>query len=118
MGMVLCKMHVCCCDRLNIDPHNAYSDSEVWESLEKVNLLERIKQLPHQLNTLVDRNCVKLSVRERQLLSLARASLSDIKVTLTNTTFLLFVISVCLFLNFTGFWVGKKEILIRFILSG
>ena len=97
--MVLCKMHACCFDRLNIDPHNVHSDSRVWESLRKVNLLERIKELPYQLSTLVDRNGVKLSVGERQLLSLARAWLRDIKVTLTDITFLLCVISVCLFLN-------------------
>jgi ABC-type multidrug transport system fused ATPase/permease subunit len=92
-------MHVCCFYRLNIDPHNVYGDSRVWESLQKVNLLERIKQLPHQLNTLVDRNGVKLSVGERQLLSLARAWLRDIKVTFTDITFLLCVIFVCLFLK-------------------
>jgi len=66
--------------RLNIDPNNVYSDSLVWESLQKVNLWERIKKLPHQLNTLVDRNGVKLSAGERQMLSLARAWLRDIKV--------------------------------------
>jgi len=97
--MVLCKTHACCFDRLNIDPQNMYSDSEVWESLQKVNLCERIENLPHQLNTLVDRNGVKLSVGERQLLSLARAWLRDIKVTVTDITFLLCDISVCLFLN-------------------
>lgn len=94
--MVLYKMHVCCFDRLNIDPNNVYSDSLVWESLQKVNLWERIKKLPHQLNTLVDRNGVKLSAGERQMLSLARAWLRDIKVTLTDITFLLCVISVCI----------------------
>jgi ABC-type multidrug transport system fused ATPase/permease subunit len=93
-------MHVCCFDRLNIDPHDMYGDSKVWESLQMVNLLDRIKKLPHKLNTPVDRNGVQLSVGERQLLSLARAWLRDIKVTLTDITFLLCVISVCLFLNF------------------
>jgi ABC-type multidrug transport system fused ATPase/permease subunit len=97
--MVLYKMHVCCFDRLNIDPNNVYSDSRVWESLQKVNLSERIKMLPRELNTLVDRNGVKLSAGDRQLLSLARAWLRDVKVTLTDITFLLYVISVCLFLN-------------------
>jgi ABC-type multidrug transport system fused ATPase/permease subunit len=92
-------MHVCYFDRLNIDPNNVYSDSRVWESLQKVNLGERIKKLPHQLNTLVDRNGVKLSVGERQLLTLAKAWLRDIKVTFIDITFLLCVISVCLFLN-------------------
>jgi ABC-type multidrug transport system fused ATPase/permease subunit len=84
---------------MNIDPHNMYSDSEVWKSLQKVDLSERIENLPHKLNTLVDRNGDKLSVGERQLLSLARAWLRDIKVTLTDITFLLCVISVCLFLK-------------------
>ena len=97
--MVLYKMRACCFDRLNIDPNNVYSDSKVWESLQNVNLCERIKKLPHQLNTLVDRNGVKLSAGERQLLSLARAWLRNIKVTFSDITFLLCVISVCLFLN-------------------
>jgi len=66
--------------RLNIDPNNVYSDSRVWESLQKVNLWDRIKTFPHELNTRVDRNGVKLSAGERQLLSLARAWLKDIKV--------------------------------------
>jgi ABC-type multidrug transport system fused ATPase/permease subunit len=92
-------MHVCCFDRLNIDPHNRYSDSQLWESLQKVNLWKHIQKLPHQLNTLVDRNGVKLSAGQRQLLSLARAWLRDIKVTLTDITFLLCDISVCLFLK-------------------
>jgi ABC-type transport system involved in cytochrome bd biosynthesis, fused ATPase and permease components len=80
--MILCKMHVCCFDRLNIDPDNVYSDLEVWESLEKVNLRECIENLPHQLDSQVDRDGDKLSVGERQLLSLARAWLKDVKVTL------------------------------------
>lgn len=66
--------------RLNIDPRNIYSDLQIWESLQKVNLQERIERLPHQLNTRVDRNGDKLSVGERQLLSLARAWLRNIKV--------------------------------------
>jgi ABC-type multidrug transport system fused ATPase/permease subunit len=78
-------MHVpvYCFDRLNIDPHNKYSDLEVWESLQKVNLRERIEKLPYKLNTPVDRNGDKLSVGERQLLSLAKAWLMDIKVKLS-----------------------------------
>jgi ABC-type multidrug transport system fused ATPase/permease subunit len=74
-------MHVSCFDRLNIDPHNMYSDVEVWESLQKVNLHERIEKLPHQLNTPVDRDGDRLSAGDRQLLSLARASLRNVKVT-------------------------------------
>ncbi|XP_033610701.1 multidrug resistance-associated protein 9 isoform X6 [Cryptotermes secundus] len=66
--------------RLNIDPHEMYSDSDVWESLQKVNLQERIENLPHKLKTPVDRNGDRLSVGERQMLYLARACLQDTKV--------------------------------------
>jgi ABC-type transport system involved in cytochrome bd biosynthesis fused ATPase/permease subunit len=79
--MVVCKMHVTRFERLNIDPHEMYHDSEVWESLQKVNLRERILSLPHKLNTPVDRNGDRLSAGERQMLYLARASLQDTKVT-------------------------------------
>lgn len=79
-----CKMHVTCFDRLNIDPHRMYRDSELWESLEKVNLRECIESLPQQLNTPVDRSGDKLSVRERQLLCLASACLRDVKVTVLH----------------------------------
>jgi ABC-type multidrug transport system fused ATPase/permease subunit len=58
-----------------------YSDSEVWESLQKVNMQERIENLPHKLNNPVDRNGDRLSVGERQMLYLARASLQNTKVT-------------------------------------
>lgn len=66
--------------RLNIDPHELYSDSEVWESLQKVSMRERIENLPHKLSTHVDRNGDRLSFGERQMLYLARASLQDTKV--------------------------------------
>lgn len=78
---VVCKMHVTSFERLNIDPHEMYSDSDVWESLQKVNLQERIENLPHKLKTPVDRNGDRLSVGERQMLYLARACLQDTKVT-------------------------------------
>jgi ABC-type multidrug transport system fused ATPase/permease subunit len=68
-----------------MDPRMEYHDSELWESLQKVKLQERIKSLPQQLNTPVDRNGDKLSVGERQLLYLARACLRDVKVTVMHT---------------------------------
>jgi ABC-type multidrug transport system fused ATPase/permease subunit len=74
-------MHMTCFERLNIDPHEVYHDSEVWDSLQKVNLRERIESLPHKLSTPVDRNGDRLSAGERQMLYLARASLQDTKVT-------------------------------------
>lgn len=74
-------MHVNCFERLNIDPHEMYHDSEVWESLQKVNLLERIVSLPHKLNTPVDRNGDRLTAGERQMLYLARAALQNTQVT-------------------------------------
>lgn len=34
---------------MNIDPFDAYSDKEIWESLENVRLKEHVKKLDNQL---------------------------------------------------------------------
>lgn len=49
------------------------SDELVWESLEKANLLEYVKSLPDQLDTVVGERGVKFSGGQRQRIAIARA---------------------------------------------
>lgn len=49
------------------------SDELVWESLEKANLLEYVKSLPNQLDTVVGERGVKFSGGQRQRIAIARA---------------------------------------------
>ncbi|MBK8092865.1 MAG: ABC transporter ATP-binding protein [Verrucomicrobiaceae bacterium] len=63
-------------DNLLIGKREA-SDSELWNVLESANAAEFVKRLPQQLDTHVGERGIKLSVGEKQRISIARALLRN-----------------------------------------
>lgn len=70
--------------RSNVDPFNDYSDSDIWDALERCGLRESVEGMPGQLEAVVAEYGENLSAGMRQMLVLGRALLRRFKLLLLD----------------------------------
>ena len=66
--------------RQNLDPFNEFSDTDLWDALEKVELAAYIRKLTAKLDTEAGEDGRHLSIGQKQLMCLARAMVRGNKI--------------------------------------